>query len=141
MNVSASLKIDKFDLVERVLHEMAQSSCDVGAEVTVADAKAQVEDQIGSGVKYPNLPNQSSAAGESPVNQMGDLLESIHENPEPDITGIGSEACVDSPYGPYLEFGTSKMQPRPFLGPASVTGEEAAVEYVESIPSTLNRII
>ena len=141
MGVTASLKINKFDLVEQVLTEMAHTSCVVGVEATVADAKAQVEDQIGSGKKYPGLPKQSSAPLEAPVNQMEELLDSIHENFEPDIIGIGASADVDSPHGLFLELGTSKMEPRPFLGPAAVVGEAAAVEYVESIPATLKRIL
>lgn len=141
MSVSASLKVDRFDLVEAILTEAAHTACVVGAEVTAEDARNQIAEQIGSGRKYPRLPHQSSAPGEAPVNQMEVLHDSIHANTEVDIVGIGASTDVDADYGLFLELGTSKMAPRPFLGSAAVEGEAAAAEYVESIPAALNRVL
>ena len=115
-------------------------ACVEGAEATVEDARGQIAEQIGSGRKYPRLPNRSSAPGEAPVNQFEILHDSIEVNLEPDIIGIGAEAAVGAEYGVYLELGTSKMAPRPFLGPASVVGEEVVEQHVAAIPAALDRI-
>ena len=63
------------------------------------------------GVKYPNLPNRSSAPYEQFARQSGKLNDSIDVKIIEDIIMIGS----DVPYLKYLELGTSKMKPRPTL--------------------------
>jgi len=140
MGVTASLRIDNFERVEAVLAESLAKACLVGAETTAEDARRRIEEQEGSGRKYPQLPNRSSAPGESPVNQFGKLVKSIEVDEEA-VGGVGAAVVVGEKYGEYLEMGTPIMAPRPFLGPASEAGDEAVVTYVASIPAALSRIL
>lgn len=64
-----------------------------------------------SGVKYPNLPNRSSAPGQSPAAQSGALFDSIKD----DISAFQSELGYTAKYGEFLEMGTSRMAPRPLV--------------------------
>lgn len=112
-----------------------------GATATAQDARRRVETQVGTGVHYPGLPNQSSAPGESPVNQTGDLLGTIGTDQD-DILGIGAAAVAGDGSGKALalEAGTSNMEPRPFLGPAAEVGRVAAETKLIEVGKTLGRV-
>lgn len=78
-----------------------------------------------SGIKYPNLPRRSSAPGEPPAPQSERLAESIavlsKATPNELVSTVGprSQAFAGrKPYPVYLEFGTRRMKPRPFMRPA-----------------------
>lgn len=64
---------------------------------------------------YPSLP------GNPPAPDSGDLRKSIHweseRNGDVVLARVGS-GMSDEKYPIYLEYGTSKMKPRPWLGPA-----------------------
>ena len=111
-----------------------------GATATVRDARAQIQEQVGSGVKYSGLPNQSSAAGEAPVDQSGGLVDTIRTDQE-DVQGIGANALAGDGSGQAfaLEAGTSNMEPRPFMGPAVVVGTAAVEMAVQGVAKTLGR--
>lgn len=83
-------------------------------------------------------PESPSSPGEPPAVVTGQLRASIgHQVVEEDgkIVGyVGVPAGV--PYGEYLEFGTSKMQPRPFLVPAL---EINRAEITEAIREELDK--
>jgi HK97 gp10 family phage protein len=52
---------------------------------------------------------------DAPLLREGDLRDSIsHE-----VTGLDAVVGSTSPIAPFQEFGTSKMPPRPFIGPAA----------------------
>lgn len=60
----------------------------------------------------------ASAPYESPANNTGNLIGSIDHVQIPDAGGIVSSIVeVRAPYGKYLEYGTKKMAPRPFVRP------------------------
>ena len=140
MTPSTVVCVNRFDEVEAAIIGAVWMACGIGAEATVKDAQGQIAGQIGSGKQYPRLPNRSSAPLEAPVNQFGDLHDSIHVDLMPDISGIGAAAAVDDEKGKFLELGTSKMEPRPFLGPAAVVGADAVDVYVHTIPKQLEAI-
>lgn len=96
------------------------------AEALRAEVFNLVEETSGerSGIKYPGLPRRSSAPGEPPAYQFGRLAESIavlsRATPSELVSTVGPrpEAFVGrAPYPVYLEFGTRRMRPRPFMRP------------------------
>lgn len=64
---------------------------------------------------HPSLP------GNPPAPDTGNLRNSIRyeiHDERKEVYGIVGTTQKDPPYGEYLEYGTSKMQPRPWLKPA-----------------------
>lgn len=62
--------------------------------------------------------HQASAPGEPPAADTGELHTSI-TSPDTSTEGlIRFEPGANTPYAEALEFGTSKMEPRPFMGPS-----------------------
>lgn len=65
--------------------------------------------------KYkPSRTHKASAPGQAPATDTGMLANSINAN----INGKKAEIVADTEYAVPLEFGTQKMQPRPFMFPA-----------------------
>lgn len=72
--------------------------------------------QPGTGRMYGT--HRASAPGEPPAVETGHLRQSVQYTHEGGDHRVGT----DAPYAPPLEYGTSKMAPRPFMRP----GLEAA---------------
>jgi phage gpG-like protein len=58
---------------------------------------------------------KSDAVGGAPLGETGDLKGSI----EGESHGTSGEVKAAIRYAPFVEFGTSKMGARPYMGPAS----------------------
>lgn len=72
------------------------------------------------GVVHPTghrPPHRASAPGEPPASDTGRLLSSIGHRIRVEDTLV-AQVFADARYATYLELGTSKMAPRPFLRPA-----------------------
>lgn len=71
-----------------------------------------------SGREYPRR-NRASAPGEAPARQTGTLQASISE---PRVGKVGRKVVgvlfIAAPYAGYLERGTPRIKPRPFVRPA-----------------------
>ena len=92
---------------------------------------------IKSGVKYSNLPNQSSAPGETPAEQSGQLLQSIVAKFANEGLQVAVGPTVD--YAVYLHEG-KKEQPdtkRPIMEPAL---ERLTMPFMEDIMTMIRRI-
>ncbi|MGI5155822.1 HK97-gp10 family putative phage morphogenesis protein [Microbispora sp. CA-102843] len=66
--------------------------------------------------------------------RTGNLKNSIGVDFDPD--GLGFEAGPTASYAPYVEWGTSRMAPRAFLGPAF---DRAIADGVEALEEVLGR--
>jgi hypothetical protein len=65
-----------------------------------------------TGVKYSSLPNRSSASGEYPATQSGQLLNSVKWKK----SGLGFKLGYTAIHGKFLELGTrGRIAPRPGL--------------------------
>jgi hypothetical protein len=62
-----------------------------------------------SGRKYPNLKFQSSAPGEYPRSQSGELMRTVYYDSSPTSIRVGATAT----HALYLEEGTKRMSARP----------------------------
>lgn len=83
-----------------------------------------------SGEKYKGLRRQSSAPGEYPASQSGELQRSIDFRVEGhDTLEFGSTVQ----HGAYLQEGTSKMEARPFLTLALEDNMENAQKLFENV--------
>lgn len=106
------------EAVGKVLYE--------GALQTHGEAVRSIQAHGSAGVTYGR--HTASAPGNPPNTDTGNLVANITVQK---ITGgfdVGSRS--GAPYGAALEFGTSKMMPRPWLRPAAEKGIKAALDLV-----------
>lgn len=92
-----------------------------GAQAIVEDAQHTIHDGAVSGARHvPSRP------GEAPNNDTGELADSIHIREVIETTDrVQTSVIVDAKYGGYLELGTSRIMPRPFLSPATKRQHDA----------------
>lgn len=83
-----------------------------------------------SAVKKTGLDTVAQAQALAPVD-TGALKNSI--GVDFDADGYGFEAGPTVNYGGYVEYGTSRMAPQPYLGPAFERTSEQFVKAIESI--------
>lgn len=89
-----------------------------------------------SGVKYPNLPRQSSAPGEYPATQSGGLIATIRSKSRLNsakYANLQGEVTIGSnqPYSAYLRQGTRKMARRKMSDDALKEGGPEAEAKIE----------
>ena len=78
-------------------------------------AKTSIQAGNKTGVMRPS-GTRSSAAGEPPQSDTGYLAQNIVLQVDTDGMGVSVESRAE--YSVFLEFGTSKMEARPFMFPA-----------------------
>ena len=84
----------------------------MGTPQVVAVYRAEGKENLG---KF----HQASAPGEAPANDTGDLQKSIMSKMDSIVPSKPAAVVwTDLKYGKYLEFGTEKIEPRPFITPA-----------------------
>ena len=84
--------------------------------------------------KYnPRRTHKASAPGQAPASDTGNLVSQIMSVADGKNTLVESRA----EYSKFLEFGTSKMLPRPFLFPAS---EKSTKKIVQVLIQKLNKV-
>ena len=90
-----------------------------GGQLIRGEAVKLIQQGSKSGVVYekynPRRSHRASAPGEAPASDTGNLVSKIIvKQKTKNITNVESNAN----YSAFLEYGTSKMQPRPFMLPA-----------------------
>ena len=89
------------------------------------DAKKEIttlvlicEREAKKSMKGGGRPHKPSAPGEPPHVDIGRLRASVTHEVEETLLGVVGRVGTNVEYGRYLELGTSKMMPRPWLRPA-----------------------
>ena len=129
--VQISVKIEGIDEVRRQYAELAdglnpalqEAMLRVGARMVEA-----VTESISTAYPPPSEP------GEPPHVRTGALLRSVRidssEQEPPSVTVAAGGAGTLVPYAAALEFGTSRMEPRPFMLPAAELVRGEALEII-----------
>ena len=84
--------------------------------LVASDAKKLVQKGPKTGIKYGK--HQASAPGEAPATDTGTLMNSISGDVRMEHGEVIGEVIAKTFYARWLEYGTKKMEPRPFLGRA-----------------------
>lgn len=129
------------DMIAKMTAKAKQIETDVGKALAKSCAVVQREAQESmtntqidySKVYYKhnkNIGHHPSVEGNPPAVDTGTLRRSItYSVDEKEKVGRVGSVLQNPPYGVYLEFGTSRMKPRPWLKPAL----EKSVEKIKKI--------
>ncbi len=94
------------------------------AQEEMRDTSVDFTKTYGKHGHHPSLP------GNPPAVDTGTLRRSItYQVDENNLVGYVGSVINDPPYGAYLEYGTSRMKPRPWLKPAT----EKSMETIKKI--------
>ena len=106
-----------------------------GGQLIRAEAIKSIQTGAKTGIVYqkynPRRQHRASAPGEAPASDTGNLVNKIIVKNSKDQVQVQSNAH----YSKFLEYGTSKMQPRPFLFPASVKSTPKIIQ------ATFNKVV
>ena len=113
---------DATKALEQVKEDLEKDMQEVllgGGQLIRGEAIRSIQQGSKSGKTYkrynPTRTHKASAPGEAPASDTGNLVRNIRVKQKSlDIVTVESRAS----YSKFLEYGTSKMQARPFLFPA-----------------------
>ena len=109
-----------------------------GLEMAAAEAVQQIDEEISQSYPPASLP------GEPPALRTGTLLRSVRiDTVEPlRVTiAVGGSGTM-APYASWLEFGTSKMAPRPFVQPIVIrVAPEVGNIVLEEVNSEIKKAV
>ena len=111
--------LSQMDKLEKDMEIPFQEIVKGGGQLIRGEAVKSIQQGSKSGIVYekynPRRSHRASAPGEAPASDTGNLVSKIIvKQKTKDITNVESNAN----YSAFLEYGTSKMQPRPFMLPA-----------------------
>jgi len=142
------MQVKNFDSAIRAFKNLQESSqkpmTDIlkggGQEIrNIAVKKIQSDPKSGrTYMKYnPTRQHKASAPGEAPATDTGYLVSQIKVKAvKPDEVVVDSQA----PYSAYLELGTAKIQPRPFMFPATeIGGKKIALAIFNYVKDFIKR--
>ena len=127
--------LSQMDKLEKDMEIPFQQIVKGGAQLIRTEAIKSIQTGAKSGVMYqkynPRREHRASAPGQSPASDTGNLVSKIIvKQKSADVTNVESNAN----YSAFLEYGTSKMQPRPFMFPAFEKSKNPIINAV------LNRV-
>ncbi len=109
----------------------------VGGQMVMNEAKQSIHSHGSSGRTYekynPRRTHTASSAGNPPNTDTGYLANNIYL--EIDTDGLGADVESRAEYSEFLEFGTSKMLPRPFLQPALEANRRKIIQMFARLKS------
>lgn len=109
----------------------------VGGQMVMNEAKKSVHSSGSSGRTYekynPRRTHTASAAGNPPNTDTGYLANNIYLVIDTD--GLGADVESRADYSEFLEFGTSKMQARPFMQPALEANRRKIIQMFARLKS------
>ena len=124
MDIKFSVKnlkkvLSQLDKLEKDMEVPFQEIVKGGGQLIRTEAIKSIQTGAKSGVIYqmynPRREHRASAPGQSPASDTGNLVNKIIvKQKSSDVVSVESNAN----YSAFLEYGTSKMQPRPFMLPA-----------------------
>lgn len=114
VNASVFLRINKDEFLK--LLDEANTITELAADKMAKEMKNSILSGAKSGRQYyvNGARHTASAPGQPPANVTGELVRSIKVTKERNKSTIN----ISKNYAIFLEFGTSKMRPRPFIIPA-----------------------
>lgn len=105
----------------------AKTSLRKSATDIITRKALEVEDNAKRSMQGGGRPHQPSRPGQPPRVDTGLLRSSITHEVESDLFSVEARVGTNVKYGLFLEIGTEKMEPRPWLRPAlmKALGDEA----------------
>jgi HK97 gp10 family phage protein len=125
VSAKIQIKLNKAELTKII--NQAENLVYDGSVYMAEEMKKSISSGAKSGRKYGN--HTSSAPGQSPANWTGKLLKSIKVQKSKGIAFV----YITAKYAEFLEFGTSKMRPRPFIIPAFIKTKKMIQDKLKRI--------
>jgi HK97 gp10 family phage protein len=110
----------KMDKAAKAAEKSALDAMVRTAYATQANAVRMIHSGPKTGAVYGK--HQASAPGEAPASDTGNLARSIKV--KFDLKQGWAVVKATAPYAFWLEFGTTRMAPRPFMGPAFLMSKD-----------------
>ena len=134
---------DATKAIEKVKEDLENNMQEVllgGGQLIRGEAIRSIQQGAKSGKTYkkynPTRTHKASAPGEAPASDTGFLVSNIRVKDQKDFVEVRSEAS----YSKFLEYGTSKMLPRPFMFPASEKSKPKIAEILfQKIKQSLDK--
>ena len=130
IGVEAEFQACAKNLNDSIKREMARNGA--MATNTLRNVELEVLSKGGSGKKYKRLPNRSSAPGETPAPQSGNLRQDWNDETLIEGNRVTSRLKSNVKYAGWLEDGTKKMAKRPFVNPIKKKAEPEVVKIFGS---------
>jgi HK97 gp10 family phage protein len=123
--------LSQLDKLEKDMEIPFQQIVKGGGQLIRTEAIKSIQTGAKSGVMYqkynPRREHRASAPGQAPASDTGNLVSKITvKQKSKDIVNVESNAN----YSAYLEYGTSRMQPRPFMLPAFEKSKKPIINAV-----------
>jgi HK97 gp10 family phage protein len=113
------LALSQLDRLAKDMELPFQEVVKGGGQLIRAEAIKSIQTGAKSGVMYqmynPRREHRASAPGQAPASDTGNLVSKITVK-QKSLNVVHVESNAD--YSAFLEYGTSKMQARPFMFPA-----------------------
>lgn len=125
VSAKIQIKLNKAELTKII--NQAENLVYDGSVYMAEEMKKSISSGAKSGRRYGS--HTSSAPGQSPANWTGKLLKSIKVQKSKGIAFV----YITAKYAEFLEFGTSKMRPRPFIIPAFIKTKKMIQDKLKRI--------